>query len=535
MAYPPAGEEIIIDIPSELPPADSLECCIYRVPKLLRKVNEEAYTPKLISIGPFHYNREELEGMKMHKLRYFKNFLDRTGKSQEDLRKIIEDDEKKIRLCYSEECSLDSRDFLKMILLDAVFIIELFLKVRDQKEREDEERKVRDQKKREDEERKVRDQKKREDEERKVEEEDYILRKKWLANGIYYDLLLLENQLPFFVLEKLYMFAFHDSSSCNDREEGKGVTEHKFKLQDEDTPFVKLFRIYFTYYDDQKRKSIGEKVTKEPIGEEVKHFTDMLRYLFCPSHMEKVWKSEMVDNWSGKEGCQDSCKKNKKRNFGTQFCATKLDDAGLKFKVKDDTCLLDIKLPGCFGRFPCFVWSCVTACLPCFISLICFPSLESLFGCFGYPMHIFKFPQLVIDCNTEAIFRNLMALEQCHYPSKTYICSYVLLLDRLIDTEKDVNLLVDKKVITHQLGSNGDVAILINKLGDRIVVNTECYYFDHIAQKLNAHYEFPLNHFLATLKREYFTNVFRGTTTIIGLIVLGFTTWNTIRPYVLKT
>jgi len=30
-------------------------------------------------------------------------------------------------------------------------------------------------------------------------------------------------------------------------------------------------------------------------------------------------------------------------------------------------------------------------------------------------MHIFKFPQLVINCNTEVIFRNLMALEQCHY------------------------------------------------------------------------------------------------------------------------
>jgi len=527
MANPQASEEFIIDISSELPVADRPEykCCIYRVPKLLRKVNEEAYTPKLISIGPFHHGGNEFKDMEKHKVRYFKDFLKRTGKSKEDLREIIKVDEEKISHCYSEEqishcnsedCILESDDhFVKMILLDAIFIIELFLKVKKKKEDEDEEK----------------------------EEEDYILRKLWLANGIYYDLLLLENQLPFFVLEKLYKFAFNDSSSCNKCKERKQVEERNKVLKKEDAPFVKLFRNYFTYYDQKRRKSIGESIgekvieestekekSETSICEEVKHFTDVLRYLLCPPDMEQHWKSEM-EQWRCEEGCQDSCKKNKKRNFGTQFCATKLDDAGLKFKVQDDRRLLDITLPGCLGRFPCFGISCLCACLPCLICLICFPSLTCLLGCFGYPMHILGVPQLVIDYGTETIFRNLMALEQCHYPSKTYICSYVLLLDRLIDTEKDVDLLVDKKVIANHLGSNADVATLINKLGDQIVATTPSY-FDHIGQKLHDHYEFPLNHFLATLKREYFNNVFRGTATIVGLIVLGFTLWNFLRPYV---
>jgi hypothetical protein len=214
-----------------------------------------------------------------------------------------------------------------MILLDAIFIIELFLKVRDQKEREDEEKRQRKVKKAKEEEEEVK--KKREYEEkgqsqRKVEEEDYILRKIWLANGIYYDLLLLENQLHFFVLEKLYMFACKDYSSCNHREEGKRIAEHKKDLKKKDAPFVKLFCNYFTYYD-QKRKSIGEEVIEEPIGEEViadptgeevterrigeevRHFTDVLRYLFCPPYMEEDWKSEKG------LGCQDSCKKKQKK------------------------------------------------------------------------------------------------------------------------------------------------------------------------------------------------------------------------------
>ena len=39
------------------------ECCIYRVPPRLRQVNEEAYTPMLISIGPFT-TKENNQGMR---------------------------------------------------------------------------------------------------------------------------------------------------------------------------------------------------------------------------------------------------------------------------------------------------------------------------------------------------------------------------------------------------------------------------------------------------------------------------------------
>jgi hypothetical protein len=78
---------------------------------------------------------------------------------------------------------------------------------------------------------------------------------------------LLENQLPIFVLEKLYKFAFNDSSSCNHHEEGKQIVEHKNDLKTHDAPFVKLSRKYFSDY------------YKLGIGEEVNYFTDLLRYL----------------------------------------------------------------------------------------------------------------------------------------------------------------------------------------------------------------------------------------------------------------
>ena len=47
-------------------------------------------------------------------------------------------------------------------------------------------------------------------------------------------------------------------------------------------------------------------------------------------------------------------------------------------------------------------------------------------------------PHFVADNKTEDLFRNLMALEQCHYPNEAYICNYILLLDFLINSKDDV-------------------------------------------------------------------------------------------------
>ncbi|GLT52995.1 hypothetical protein SLA2020_262950 [Shorea laevis] len=123
--------ELVIGIPLPLELAQWPQCCmtcIYRIPKNLREVNKETFIPKLVSIGPFHHRREDLREMEMHKLRYLRDFCYRTGKSQKDLLKIIKYNEVKIGRCYSETFAHNSKEFVNMILLDGIFIIELFLR-----------------------------------------------------------------------------------------------------------------------------------------------------------------------------------------------------------------------------------------------------------------------------------------------------------------------------------------------------------------------------------------------------------------------
>ena len=50
--------------------AFSQACCIYRVPERLRKLNEKAFTPRVVSIGPLHRGKENLKAMEDHKIMY---------------------------------------------------------------------------------------------------------------------------------------------------------------------------------------------------------------------------------------------------------------------------------------------------------------------------------------------------------------------------------------------------------------------------------------------------------------------------------
>jgi hypothetical protein len=297
-------KEFVIDMPFVLEPPVWPECCIYRVPKKLRKVNKEAYTPKLISIGPLHKFRwEEFRDMEMQKVRYLREFCFRTGKSQKGLASIIEKKEVEIRHCYAETSKLSSKEFVNMILLDGIFIIELFWRTFEKKEHERNEMEK--------------------EEDEKKDYEDYMLSKPWLSDGIQHDLLLLENQLPYFVLEDLY------------KSEAEGQKEDRPKKELKDIPFLELCRKYFSKYDRHPDSDIFE-------GKKIKHLTDLLRSFFYPPQMEeevKKGKKEAIDRLcSAKE-----VEKKEKKTIDRLCSATKLNEAGVKFKKVKGKPLLDIK------------------------------------------------------------------------------------------------------------------------------------------------------------------------------------------------
>nr|XP_023909369.1 UPF0481 protein At3g47200-like [Quercus suber] len=407
-------DELIIDVPLIMEPVQWPQCCIYKVPRKLREVSEAYYDPKLISIGPFHYQRD----MEKPKVRYLKDFCYRTGKSQKEIARIIEPDELLIRHYYAEVFDISSEDFVKMVLLDSTFIVELFLKSAGREE----------------------------DESNASGEDGSHMRGKdknccitstpLMKNYITRDLLLLENQLPFFILDKLYPQFFSSE-------------------QDENNAFLKLA-------------------------------------------VENLIKN--LPN------------------------ARKLDEAGVTFDNTERGPLLNIEFE--VGNL-----TTILPCLTCSWLLHCMPFLERC-QCLLKTQTFLRMRSLEVHDETEGNFRNLMALEQCHYPSEAYICNYIVLLDFLINTRDDVELLVDKGIIVNALGSNKAVAKMVNKLALEITEKNPCY--KNLAARIDNYYKSACNRNMGSLRTVYFRDIWRGTATVVGIIVLPLTILNFLRPFVFK-
>ncbi|XP_030963875.1 uncharacterized protein LOC115985039 [Quercus lobata] len=386
----------IVEIP-EVEPEKRHEYCIYKVPQKLRDVNGDAYTPKLISIGPFHHCNENLKKMEELKYRYFRDACDRTNKKKAELvGRIKEIKYEKIFYCYAdlEDTDVKEDEFMTMILLDSIFIIEQLW--------------------------------------RTVENPP------------------MDPPAMTTISEKCFSMNTFSNS-------GKVPV---------------LFSILIT-----RRYSLNLK---------------------CGKTFERV------------------------------PCATKLSEAGVEFKVSKSKTrrLLDIQFrkSNLLKICPFLNMSWFLSCFPCFPRFKCLENMHP----------VLELKSFIIGYETECAVRNLMALEQCHYPREAYICNYIILLDNLINTEADVDLLVEKKVIVNWLGDNKAVATLINKLREQIVeANHSCY--GELSKNIQGHYDNVWSKVMASFTTLYFKDFWRGTATVVGIMALFFSFWSFLKPFVFPT
>ncbi|KAF8389060.1 hypothetical protein HHK36_025745 [Tetracentron sinense] len=366
-------------------------CSIHKVPMMLRSINEATYIPRVISIGPFHRGKKSLQEMEKHKWRYFAVF--REWYPERDLKdyvKGLRGLEERARQCYAETIELGSNDFIEMMLLDGFFILVLFLKKHF-----------------------------------KIWEDnsDPIYNTRWMWNAVMIDMMLLENQIPFFVLEGLFNLSF--------------VTNQD---DDENPSLLKLTHGYFKYFFESDE--IPETISKS----QVTHLLDFVRSCHLPSSTTVLPQSQ-----GGKR-------------YDVTRSATELHEAGVKFKVGESNCLLDISFTN--GEL--------------------------------------EIPYLQIVDGTESLFRNLIALEQCQRLSNSGITSYASLMDSLINTPKDVSLLIDNGIIENRLGDNEEVSRLFNNLVKEVAFGSDEFYFSSLCGDLDAYCKKHWHKWMASLRHDYF-------------------------------
>jgi hypothetical protein len=119
---------------------------------------------------------------------------------------------------------------------------------------------------------------------------------------------------------------------------------------------------------------------------------------------------------------------------------------------------------------------------------------------------VLKMPCFHVHDTTEIFMRNILAFEECHISDQdsSYISQYFSILHFLINTEKDVSILVDKKIIVNWMCDTNAVATMVNNLCKNLAMPILNSKYLSICYRLNGFYENPSNKYKAIFVHEYF-------------------------------
>ena len=121
---------------------------------------------------------------------------------------------------------------------------------------------------------------------------------------------------------------------------------------------------------------------------------------------------------------------------------------------------------------------------------------------------------------TGPILRNLVAYEQCNKSVKPYFTSYIMFVNGLMNTLKDVQILCKKRIFYHVLGSNNEVSGLLNSLTKDVTYDWHECYLSPLIQKIYLHSNKTYLKIMATIRHEYFSSPINSISYLIMVLLL---------------
>jgi hypothetical protein len=316
---------------------------IFRVAGPMRDRYRHLYDPQMISLGPFHRGGgRHLAAMEEHKWRYLRDIVARPGGAPlATYARAARAMEARARRRYAEPVALSPAEFAEMLLLDGCFLIEFFLKGHESAE-------------------------------------DALIDATWALQNVYNDMLLLENQLPFFVLERFYDLA------------SGGLGRDHF-----------LTDVLVNHLTVDMTASPRDPESTRPPDGEIHHLLHLYYHWFLPAEDRVGSGTSKSDNEAMEELISDSVDE---RTPWKLPPATELQDSGVTFRAKKSPrSMVEVTFDRRGG-------------------VLEIPAVES------YTNH--------------AIFANLLAYEQSRGRWELQrLVSYVLLMASVVDARRDVEAL----------------------------------------------------------------------------------------------
>jgi hypothetical protein len=263
-----------------------------------------------------------------------------------------------------------------------------------------------------------------------VEPEEPIFETRWMVPNIGRDLLMLENQLPMFVLQKIYDIT------------NQGATP------------LALNKLALRFFEplrpgkDELSDDILETIEKQNANRQHPHLLALFQYSTFHNSQGNPNASVQTPKSSRPKRYNES-KYEKIPGKGWVQNATTLRYAGVQFKKKSGN-FLDIE----------------------------------------YKNTVLTIPTLYIDDGTSALLRNLIAYEQSNRSAGPYFSCLAVFLDCLVDSVDDINILRDAGIIKQAKGGDQEVVDLFNSLTKELEIDMDdCYQLKKHIEAVYSHHK----------------------------------------------
>lgn len=480
------------------------EPVICRIPDEIRGNHGSAYEPNYIKIGPYNGGRVNLgqPDMEEIKLQYLINLckrsIDGDNPEIEDILKIyitaVQKLELNARRRYPDlSFEMSSSDFVQMLVVDGCFIVELFFNSLEMRDSDD--RII-----------------------SKTFEGIPELFKFRNIRALCRDLLLFENQIPFFILKEIY-------------------AKTKFRIEDPPNLSLVDLAVHFLYMTDNiTQKVLPEEYRRDEEPIEIHHLLHLshlclVNQLYVPedSHIREA--KTLLDHLFIMIGkfIKAIFKYSKfillttmsfwfnvfmiwKWPFWKHFRLTDVPpDDELRDKIMSIPTAMQLNEAGVSLRKK------ITS--KCYIHVT-------------FEDGIMEIPNIPIDDYTSSEYRNLLALEQSWETYGDQFKSYVWFMGKLINTTDDVALLMESKIIDNNLGSAEDIVKFYKEIGIGLqfipLHHSRNLYWAILFVKINTYCEKTYNKWRAKLKRDYLTTPWSVISLLAALLLIGLVAVQTV-------
>nr|CAD1825714.1 unnamed protein product [Ananas comosus var. bracteatus] len=136
---------------------------------------------------------------------------------------------------------------------------------------------------------------------------------------------------------------------------------------------------------------------------------------------------------------------------------------------------------------------------------------------------VFTLPVVTLDANSEVILRNLVAYEaSAVLKGPLFLARYTELMNGIIDTTEDVQILRQSEIIRNHLKSDKQVADLWNGMS-RSIRLTSVPQLDHVIKEVNMHHSRKMKVKVDKFLKKYVFESWKILTLLAAIILLGMT------------